>query len=117
MPGIREEMMVFLIAVVSGATVRLVYQCIRCFRRIVAHQLTAINVEDIIFWIGSAVYMFVQIYHTSDGSIRWYFILGVALGVILMSVFLNKEEKLYKKIYGQKEKDLRKGLDKREEKS
>ena len=86
MPGIREEMMVFLAAVAAGGIVRLVY-------------------------------MFVQIYHTSDGSIRWYFILGVALGVILMSVFLNKEEKLYKKIYGQKEKDLRKGLDKREEKS
>ena len=117
MPGIREEMMVFLSAVVSGAIVRLVYQCIRCFRRIVSHTLAAIGAEDLIFWLGSAVYMFVQIYHTSDGSIRWYFILGVALGVILMSVFLNKEEKLYKKIYGQKEKDLRKGLDKREEKS
>lgn len=117
MPGIHEEMMVFLIAVVSGAIVRLVYQCIRCFRRIVVHDLAAVSVEDMIFWLGSAVYMFVQIYHTSDGSIRWYFILGVALGVILMSVFLNKEEKLYKKIYGQKEKDLRKGLDKREEKS
>ena len=109
--------MVFLSAVVSGAIVRLVYQCIRCFRRIVSHTLAAIGAEDLIFWLGSAVYMFVQIYHTSDGSIRWYFILGVALGVILMSVFLNKEEKLYKKIYGQKEKDLRKGLDKREEKS
>ena len=109
--------MVFLSAVVSGAIVRLIYQCIRCFRRIVSHTLAAIGAEDLIFWLGSAVYMFVQIYHTSDGSIRWYFILGVALGVILMSVFLNKEEKLYKKIYGQKEKDLRKGLDKREEKS
>ena len=117
MPGIREEMMVFLAAVAAGGIVRLVYQCIRCFRRIVSHTLAAIGVEDMIFWLGSAVYMFVQIYHTSDGSIRWYFILGVALGVILMSVFLNKEEKLYKKIYGQKEKELRKGLDKKEEKS
>ena len=117
MPGSREEMMVFLAAVVSGGIVRLIYQCIRCFRRIVSHTLAAIGVEDLIFWLGSAVYLFVQIYHTSDGSIRWYFILGVALGVILMSVFLNKEEKLCKKIYGHKEKDLRKGLDKKGEKS
>lgn len=117
MPGIREEMMVFLAAVVSGGIVRLVYQCIRCFRRIVSHTLAAIGAEDMIFWLGSAVYMFVQIYHTSDGSIRWYFILGVALGVVLMSVFLKKEEKLGKKIYGRKEKDLHKGLDKRDEKS
>ena len=117
MPGIHEEMMVFLIAVVSGAIVRLVYQCIRCFRRIVVHDLAAVSVEDMIFWLGSAVYLFVQIYHTSDGSIRWYFILGVALGVVFMWVFLNEEEKLFKKIYGHKEKDLRKGLDKKQEKS
>lgn len=117
MPGIREEMMVFLAAVVSGAVVRLVYQCIRCFRRIVSHTLTAIGAEDMIFWLGSAVYMFVQIYHTSDGSIRWYFILGVALGAIFMSVFLVGEERLWKKIYGRKEKDLCQGLDKKEEKS
>ncbi len=117
MPGIREEMMVFLSAVVSGAIVRLVYQCIRCFRRIVSHTLAAIGIEDMIFWLGSAIYMFVQIYHTSDGSIRWYFILGVGLGVILMWVFLGREEKLLKKIYGRKEKDLRQGLDKKEEKS
>lgn len=98
--------MVFLSAVVSGAIVRLVYQCIRCFRRIVSHTLAAIGAEDLIFWLGSAVYMFVQIYHTSDGSIRWYFLLGVVLGVILMSVFLNGAGKLIKKIYGNKEKDL-----------
>ena len=106
MPGIKEEMMVFLVAVLSGAIVCLVYQCIRCFRRIVAHRLAAIGAEDMVFWIGSAVYMFVQIYHTSDGSIRWYFLLGVVLGVILMSVFLNGAGKLIKKIYGNKEKDL-----------
>ena len=117
MPGIREEVMVFLVAVVSGAIVRLVYQCIRCFRRIIVHDLAAVSVEDMIFWLGSAVYMFVQIYHTSDGSIRWYFILGVVLGVVLMSAFLGGLEKMYKKIYGRKKKDLCQGLDKKGEKS
>lgn len=117
MPGIREEVMVFLVAVVSGAIVRLAYQCIRCFRRIVEHDLAAVSLEDMIFWLGSAVYMFVQIYHTSDGSIRWYFILGVALGVVLMSAFLGGLEKMYKKIYGRKKKDLCQGLDKKGEKS
>ena len=106
MPGIHEEMMVFLIAVVSGAIVRLVYQCIRCFRRIIVHDLAAVSAEDMIFWLGSAVYMFVQIYHTSDGSIRWYFVLGVALGTIFMTVFLRGVQNLSEKIYGSKKKDL-----------
>ena len=107
--------MVFLAAVVSGAIVRLVYQCIRCFRRIVSHTLAAIGAEDLIFWLGSAVYLFVQIYHTSDGSIRWYFVLGVVLGVAFMWVFLDREEKLFKKIYGRKQESYRQGLDKKEE--
>ncbi len=109
MLGIREEMVVFLIAVLSGAIVRLIYQCIRCFRRIIAHQLMAVSVEDVIFWIGSAVYMFVQIYHTSDGSIRWYFVLGVAIGAVLMSVLFSAFGKMHKKIYGHKEKDFSSG--------
>lgn len=117
MPGIKEEMVVFLVAVLSGAIVCLVYQCIRCFRRIVAHRLAAIGAEDMVFWIGSAVYMFVQIYHTSDGSIRWYFLLGVVLGVILMSVFLNGAGKLIKKSTAIRRKIYPPGLDKRGEKS
>ena len=93
MPGIHEEMMVFLIAVVSGAIVRLVYQCIRCFRRIVVHDLAAVSVEDMIFWLGSAVYMFVQIYHTSDGSIRWYFILGLVFGTFFCEALIRRFQK------------------------
>lgn len=104
MPGIREEMMVFVAAVLSGAIVRLTYRCISCFRQIVKHHLFVIEAEDLIFWIGSALYMFVQIYHTSDGSIRWYFILGVVLGASLMTFFLWKIEKIYKKIYAHKKK-------------
>lgn len=80
MPGLKEELMVFVMAVISGAIVRLAYRCIACFRNIIRHNLAAIGIEDLIFWIGSAIYIFVQIYHTSDGSIRWHFVLGVVLG-------------------------------------
>lgn len=109
--------MIFLLAVIAGAVVRLSYRCICCFRSIVRHSLYAVEIEDMLFWIGAAVYLFVQIYHTSDGSIRWYFILGVVLGVVLMSAFLGGLEKMYKKIYGRKKKDLCQGLDKKGEKS
>lgn len=104
MPGIREEVMVFLSAVLSGAIVRLAYRCISCFRQIVRHKHIVIEAEDLIFWLGSAVYLFVQIYHTSDGSIRWYFILGIVSGVILITVFLKNLEKFSQKIYTHKKK-------------
>ena len=82
MPEIREEVIIFLVSVVTGTMLRLVYQSIVVFRQLVEHSLLIIGIEDIFFWLGAALYVFVQIYHTSDGRIRWYFILGVALGVI-----------------------------------
>ena len=111
MTGIQEEFMVFLAAVLSGGIIRLVYRCISCFRQIVRHNLTVIGIEDLIFWIGTAVYVFVQIYHTSDGSVRWHFILGVVVGALFMTGFLRQEEKVYKKIYTYWERICSKRLD------
>lgn len=99
MMGIREEIIAFLTAVISGIIVRFIYQCIDCFRGIHRHKLSLIELEDIVFWIGTAIYLFVQIYHTSDGSIRWYFVLGIVLGVAFATIFLRKMKKVLKKIY------------------
>lgn len=99
MPEIRGELIIFLVAVVTGILLRLVYQSISCFRQLVSHSLFAMGIEDIIFWIGSALYVFVQIYYTSDGGIRWYFILGLVVGSSFSSVILKKLKKGRKKIY------------------
>ena len=48
------------------------------------------------------MYLFVQIYHTSSGSVRWYYILGVVVGACLMSWLLQKVKKMCKKIYTRK---------------
>lgn len=106
MPGIREETMIFVLAAMSGLIVRLAYRCISCFRQIVRHNLVVMGIEDLAYWLGSAIYLFVQIYHTSDGVIRWYFVLGVVLGAVLMTFFLQKFEKVSKKIYGHRKKDF-----------
>lgn len=99
MSGIRTEIITFFIAVIAGVIIRLSYQCLSCFRNIVKHDLKMIGAEDIIFWIGTAIYLFVQIYHTSNGSIRWYFALGVVFGVLISTFFLRKIKKMSKKIY------------------
>ena len=112
MPGIREEFIVFVLAVLSGAIVRLVYKCISSFREIVRHSLVAIGAEDFLFWLGSALYLFVQIYHTSDGSIRWYFILGVVLGAVLAAFLIRQAEKIHKKMDARSKKNSSKTIDK-----
>ena len=107
MPDIREELIIFLTALVTGVILRLMYRCICCFRQIIKHNYFAIGVEDLVFWVGCALYVFVQIYYTSDGSIRWYFVLGVVVGAVFMTFFLNFLEKMHKKIYVYKKKEFR----------
>ena len=92
MPGIKAEGAAFLEAVLAGMILYCAYTCIRLFRRIVHHTLSAIAAEDFLFWTGTAVYLFVQIYHTSNGSIRWYFILGVVCGWISEKMVAKKLE-------------------------
>lgn len=87
---IRGELVIFLVSVVTGIMLRLVYRSISIFRQLVEHSLFIIGIEDIIFWLGAALYVFVQIYHTSDGSIRWYFILGLVFGTLFCEVVLRR---------------------------
>lgn len=112
MVGIKEEFMVFVLAVLSGAIVRLVYKCISCFREIVKHSLAVMGIEDFIFWMSTALYLFVQIYHTSDGSIRWHFVLGVVFGAAFASISIRKAEKVHKKMYARRKKNSDKTIEK-----
>ena len=103
MPEIREEIMIFFTAVLTGAVLRTAYRCISCLREWIRHEPVAIELEDLFYWIAASIYFFVQIYHTSDGVIRWYFILGVVLGAIF-----GWMKKLHKKIYTRSHKDFTK---------
>lgn len=82
MLGIEEEISVFLQALLAGSTVLLVYYCIRVIRRLIRHNLFFVSVEDFFFWLGTGLYLFVEIYQTSDGNIRWFFVTGAAAGVL-----------------------------------
>lgn len=97
MIGIEKELLIFLTAFSSGLFLRGTYRCLECFRDIVKHSFLAVGIEDLFYWIFVEMYLFVQIYHTSSGSVRWYYILGVVVGACLMSWLLQKVKKMCKK--------------------
>ena len=102
MPEIREEIMIFFTAVLTGAVLRTAYRCISCLREWIRHEPVAIELEDLFYWIAASIYFFVQIYHTSNGVIRWYFILGVVLGSFFFSRMSKIPGKLRKKLYAKR---------------
>ena len=93
--GIGKEVSVFLQALLAGNQVCLFYYAIRVFRRILKHKLFWISLEDILFWIGTAIYLFVRIYQTCNGSIRWYFVIGVFGGMLITYFIVEKIAKKY----------------------
>lgn len=99
MYGIRSESFAFLEAVLTGMILYSAYICLCLFRQLVRHIPAAIAAEDLFFWLGSAVFVFVQIHHTTSGRIRWYFALGVVLGSIIFCQLRKKTGKLWKNLY------------------
>lgn len=110
MPEIREEIMIFFTAVLTGAVLRTAYRCISCLREWIRHEPVAIELEDLFYWIAASIYFFVQIYHTSSGGIRWSFLLGCVGGAAFASFLIKKIEKIGKKIYMRKQNKFSENL-------
>lgn len=93
--GIEQEVFIFLQAVLAGNQICLVYNAIRVLRRIFRHNLFWISFEDLVFWIGTGIYLFAKIFQTCNGSVRWYFVVGVLAGGFFTYLFIQKIVKKY----------------------
>ena len=99
MESIRGELVAFATSIFTGMILRLAYQCLSCLRRVVRHRKIVVEIEDIVYWIAASIYLFVQIYYTSNGVLRWFFALGVVIGTVISTLFIRKTKKMSKKIY------------------
>lgn len=81
-------------ALFMGVFITFVYDILRILRRVFPHKGFFISLEDIIFWIYCAVKVFLLMYHESNGTLRWFAILGAIAGMLmymrLVSPFLVK---------------------------
>ena len=93
--GVEKELFIFLQAVLAGNMIYLAYSVIRVIRRLWKHNLFFVSIEDLLFWIATGVYLFIKMYQTSDGSIRWYFVIGVMFGGFGTHFLFNQVSKKY----------------------
>ena len=97
MLGIKNELLVFLCACLTGVTVRAGYGILTFFRKMIIHSNLAKGIEDLFYWILMSIYIFTRMYATTYGSIRWYFLLGLVLGISIMQKIISYGEKVHKK--------------------
>lgn len=89
-----NENVFLLYALLMGIFITFIYDILRIFRRVVPHGELWVSFEDIAFWIYCAAKVFLLMYHESDGTLRWFAVLGALVGMMaykkLVSPFLVK---------------------------
>ncbi len=86
---------VFLIyAVLMGILITFIYDWLRILRRLIPHNNFGVSVEDLIFWVFCAIEVFLLMNNESNGTLRWFAVLGALTGMIaykkIISAFLVK---------------------------
>ena len=84
------QAVIFLATVASGFCIGFAFDCLRALRRAIPHPDFLTQIEDIIFWIAAALIMFYVMLNLNYGEIRFYSIMGAALGMILYFASLSR---------------------------
>lgn len=66
-----------------GIFITFIYDLLRIFRRVVPHRGFFVSAEDLFFWIYCGGEVFLLMYHKSDGTLRWFAVLGALAGMLL----------------------------------
>lgn len=83
---VTTEFVLFLYAVYFGVEIAFAYDLLRIFRRVVGHNRLALAFEDFLYWLWVGVKAFLMLYEYHNGSLRFYTILGVCVGIFLYTV-------------------------------
>ncbi len=87
---IIKEADVLVISFLMGMALLLVYDQIRIFRRLIPHGTVWVGIEDILFWVASAVVLFAMLYRENSGYIRGFAIGGVVVGMLMYNLLLSR---------------------------
>lgn len=88
--AISIELQFFLISILSGAIILLVYDVLRIIRRLIKHDSFFIALEDLFFWVVASLFIFIIIYKENDGIIRGFSVMGMAIGMVLYHFTLSE---------------------------
>lgn len=87
---ISLELKFFLVSLLWGVILLLLYDVLRILRRFVKHSAFLVSVEDVVFWSISGVLIFVMIYEHNNGTIRGFAIVAIGIGMILYHYLVSE---------------------------
>lgn len=88
--AITVELQFFLISILWGVIILVVYDLLRILRRIIPHNSLFIALEDLVFWVLSSVFIFAMIYTMNNGTIRGFSVMGMGIGMVLYHFIVSE---------------------------
>lgn len=87
--SIFQEADFFAVSVMSGCFMVFLYDILRVFRKLVKHGAVFTALEDVIYWILAALFIFAMLYRKNDGLIRGFAIGGILIGMLFYNHFIS----------------------------
>ncbi len=81
---IRQQLIYVTASFAAGMAVMLLYDMLLIMRLIIRRPGVLTAVEDVLFWIGSGVFVFYVFYRCSEGVVRVYAIAALFFGMWLL---------------------------------
>ena len=73
-----------------GFKLAIFYDAILIMRNVIKHKNLFWYMEDLVYWIFCALFVFENIYEIGDGYIRWYIALGVGIGMLFYKLTISR---------------------------
>lgn len=88
--SVWTQITLFGTAFLWGMAVLWFYDWLRIIRRIIPHSTGVCAVQDTLFWICEALFVYKLLFQYDHGSVRNYTMAGLALGMILYAGLLSR---------------------------
>lgn len=86
---IMNEVVFLLHSLVLGAVITFVYDGFLILRRLIKHTMILVSLEDMLFWICCAIFVFFMLYKENNGILRWFAVLGAGIGMLIYKKTLS----------------------------
>lgn len=80
---ILVELRFFVISILWGCLIVIIYDCLRIIRNLIKHNKLTVALEDIVYWIICGFLIFQMMYKHNNGIIRTFSILGMLIGMLI----------------------------------
>lgn len=77
------ELQFFLKAFFLGFCLRMIYDVLLIWRKLIRHKTIWISIEDVLFWITVGLYIFALLFRENSGTPRGFAIFGIWIGMLL----------------------------------